>query len=161
MTPVLDAKAHPKLHTVKVGDRVWLTVSRSSAHSERYLSEISHVGPTGRLYICADAASYARKGGRMFDDWRYGFDPKTGKAHHYQFHTMSYATPEEIATECGRIEAEEAKKNAEEKERKRLHLIREAAPEMAEILLSAYVHVSHGGPTRGQVEDVLKKAGVL
>jgi hypothetical protein len=36
-----------------------------------------------------------------------------------------------------------------------------AAPDMADILLRAYTHVSHGGPTRGELEDVLKKAGLL
>lgn len=29
------------------------------------------------------------------------------------------------------------------------------------LLLSAWQHVSHGGPTRGQVEDVLRTAGVV
>lgn len=36
-----------------------------------------------------------------------------------------------------------------------------AAPRMAELLLSAWQHVSHGGPSRGDVEDVLREAGVL
>jgi hypothetical protein len=36
-----------------------------------------------------------------------------------------------------------------------------AAPEMAEMLLSMFVHVSHGGPTRDEAEELLKKAGVL
>jgi hypothetical protein len=36
-----------------------------------------------------------------------------------------------------------------------------AAPEMAEMLLSMFVHVSHGGPTREEAEALLKKAGVL
>ena len=35
------------------------------------------------------------------------------------------------------------------------------APEMAEMLLSMFVHVSHGGPTREESEALLKKAGVL
>jgi hypothetical protein len=36
-----------------------------------------------------------------------------------------------------------------------------AAPRMAELLLSAWQHVSHGGPKRGDVEDVLREAGIL
>lgn len=36
-----------------------------------------------------------------------------------------------------------------------------AAPEMAALLLSAWQHVSHGGPKRGDVEDVLRTAGLL
>jgi hypothetical protein len=36
-----------------------------------------------------------------------------------------------------------------------------AAPEMADMLLSMYVHVSHGGPTLAEAEALLKKAGVL
>ena len=36
-----------------------------------------------------------------------------------------------------------------------------AAPEMGEMLRSTFLHVSHGGPTREQVEAVLKKAGLL
>ncbi len=36
-----------------------------------------------------------------------------------------------------------------------------AAPEMASMLLSMFVHVSHGGPTRAEAEALLKKAGVL
>jgi hypothetical protein len=36
-----------------------------------------------------------------------------------------------------------------------------AAPRMAEILLSAYQHVSHGGPNRGDVESVLREAGLI
>ena len=36
-----------------------------------------------------------------------------------------------------------------------------AAPEMADMLLSMFVHVSHGGPTRAEAEALLKKAGVL
>jgi hypothetical protein len=36
-----------------------------------------------------------------------------------------------------------------------------AAPEMARLLLSSISHVSHGGPTRKEVEEVLRKAGVL
>jgi hypothetical protein len=36
-----------------------------------------------------------------------------------------------------------------------------AAPEMAEMLLSMHVHGSHGGPTRAEVEALLRKAGVL
>lgn len=36
-----------------------------------------------------------------------------------------------------------------------------ASWEMGQLLLSAYLHVSHGGPTRAEVEAVLKKAGLL
>lgn len=36
-----------------------------------------------------------------------------------------------------------------------------AAPRMAEMLLSIWQHVSHGGPTRGEVEALLREAGVL
>ena len=36
-----------------------------------------------------------------------------------------------------------------------------AAPEMAEMLLSMFAHVSHGGPTRADAEVLLRKAGVL
>lgn len=36
-----------------------------------------------------------------------------------------------------------------------------AAPRMAEILLSAWQHISHGGPTRGDLEDVLRQAGLI
>jgi len=36
-----------------------------------------------------------------------------------------------------------------------------ASPDMAALLLSAYQHVSHGGPKRGEVEDVLRKAGLI
>ena len=36
-----------------------------------------------------------------------------------------------------------------------------AAPQMAALLLSAWQHVSHGGPKRGEVEDVLRQAGLL
>lgn len=36
-----------------------------------------------------------------------------------------------------------------------------AAPQMADLLLRAYTHVSHGGPTREEVEAVLKKAGLI
>jgi len=36
-----------------------------------------------------------------------------------------------------------------------------AAPELAEMLLSMFSHVSHGGPTRAEAEALLKKAGVL
>jgi hypothetical protein len=35
-----------------------------------------------------------------------------------------------------------------------------AAPEMAEMLLSMFSHVSHGGPTRAEAEALLKKAGL-
>ena len=35
------------------------------------------------------------------------------------------------------------------------------APDMAEMLLSMHVHISHGGPTRGEAEALLRKAGVL
>ena|SRR5271166_6920569 len=35
------------------------------------------------------------------------------------------------------------------------------APEMVEMLLSVFAHVSHGGPTRAEAEALLKKAGVL
>jgi len=36
-----------------------------------------------------------------------------------------------------------------------------AAPEMAALLLSAYQHVSHGGPKRGADADELRKAGLI
>ena len=36
-----------------------------------------------------------------------------------------------------------------------------AAPRMGELLLSAWQHVSHGGPTRADVEAVLREAGLL
>lgn len=36
-----------------------------------------------------------------------------------------------------------------------------AAPKMAALLLSGWQHVSHGGPTRGDVENVLREAGLL
>lgn len=36
-----------------------------------------------------------------------------------------------------------------------------AAPEMAEFLLSGYQHISHGGPTRGDLEDLLRKIGLI
>lgn len=35
------------------------------------------------------------------------------------------------------------------------------SPRMAELLLSAWQHVTHGGPKRGDVEDVLREAGLL
>ena len=35
------------------------------------------------------------------------------------------------------------------------------APELAEMLLSMLVHVSHSGPTHEDVKALLKKAGVL
>ena len=35
------------------------------------------------------------------------------------------------------------------------------APEMAEMLLSMFVHISHGGPTREEAEALLKKAGII
>ncbi len=35
------------------------------------------------------------------------------------------------------------------------------APRMAELLLSAYQHVSHGGPSRAEVEAVLRDAGLI
>jgi hypothetical protein len=36
-----------------------------------------------------------------------------------------------------------------------------AVPEMADLLLAAWQHVSHGGPKRGEVEAVLRKAGLI
>lgn len=39
--------------------------------------------------------------------------------------------------------------------------LHEAATEMGDILLSAYTHVSHGGPTRVDLETVLKKAELI
>lgn len=36
-----------------------------------------------------------------------------------------------------------------------------AAPKMGAFLLSCYQHVSHGGPTRGELEDLLREAGLL
>lgn len=36
-----------------------------------------------------------------------------------------------------------------------------AAPEMAALLLSAWQHVSHGGPRREDVAAVLRKAGLI
>jgi hypothetical protein len=36
-----------------------------------------------------------------------------------------------------------------------------SAPRMAELLLSAWQHVSHGGPSRADVETVLREAGLL
>lgn len=35
------------------------------------------------------------------------------------------------------------------------------APELADLVLRTYAHVSHGGPTRAEAEIVLKKAGLL
>lgn len=51
---------------------------------------------------------------------------------------------------------------AEEKEAA-LNIARLVAqtPVMADILMRAYSHVTHGGPKRAEVEDVLRKAGVL
>jgi hypothetical protein len=36
-----------------------------------------------------------------------------------------------------------------------------AAPDMADILLRSYTHVSHGGPTYVELEEVLKRAGII
>jgi hypothetical protein len=36
-----------------------------------------------------------------------------------------------------------------------------AADAMADLLLRAYTHVTHGGPTRAELEAVLKKAGII
>lgn len=36
-----------------------------------------------------------------------------------------------------------------------------AAPKMGALLLSAHQHVSHGGPTRAEVEEVLREAGLI
>lgn len=36
-----------------------------------------------------------------------------------------------------------------------------AAPEMAELLLRAFTHVTHGRPHLSEVENVLRKAGVM
>ena len=50
--------------------------------------------------------------------------------------------------------------NLTEQQRANARLIA-SAPEMAELLLSMYVHVSHGGPTRAEAEAVLRKAGII
>lgn len=36
-----------------------------------------------------------------------------------------------------------------------------AASDMGKFLLRCYTHVAHGGPTRTELEEVLKKAGLL
>jgi len=36
-----------------------------------------------------------------------------------------------------------------------------SAPLMAEFLLSGYQHVSHGGPKRGDLENLLRKIGLI
>jgi hypothetical protein len=36
-----------------------------------------------------------------------------------------------------------------------------AAPELADLVMRMYQHVSHGGPTREEAEKVLRKAGLI
>ena len=36
-----------------------------------------------------------------------------------------------------------------------------AAPELGDLVLRMYTHISHGAPTRAEAEIVLKKAGLL
>jgi hypothetical protein len=66
-------------------------------------------------------------------------------------HVCGPDVPEDV-TEPGRFDRAEALANA------RLIV---AAPKMATLLLSGWQHVSHGGPTRGEVEDVLREAGLI
>jgi hypothetical protein len=46
-------------------------------------------------------------------------------------------------------------------EQKANALLIAAAPDLGELVLSTFLHISHGGPTREQAEIVLKKAGLL
>lgn len=55
-------------------------------------------------------------------NWRYGFDPETGRAEEYRY-SISAASPEDIQTELARIKTEEEKLRTEYAARlRKLHI---------------------------------------
>ena len=109
------------LASLKVGDKVFM----HPRFGEPYLTEVTHIDSHGRLFICTPEREY-------ITNWRYGFNPQTGTAHHYEFSTMRFGTSEQVATEEARMAEEERLQQVAREERIRLDRVRKAAPELLE-----------------------------
>jgi hypothetical protein len=121
------------LQDVEVGDWVWIEHMHPYDNSkERRLTKITGIGPKGRLYICMETAT------DLLENWRYGFDPLTGKAWHYDRDTMVFATQDEIAAELARLTEEDQEEQRKSEARRQLHLAQEAAPELLDALRTLY-----------------------
>ena len=125
------------LAELRAGDYVWIETDHPRANGKRRrLSQISAVNKR-RLYICVPNAkhSYGKQFGKLYiEDWRYGFDTKTGKAFHYEHDTMIAASDDEVAQELANQQKKKDDEQAEQEKRQREYLVRQAAPDLLEAL---------------------------
>jgi hypothetical protein len=87
------------------------------------------------------------------DEWENSGDYDTQRLSEQTFHTVSVSDSggDPVAIVYGKT-AEECRDRAEQIA---------TLPQLIDVMARAFAHVSHGGPTRGEVEAVLRKAGVL
>lgn len=102
----MKTKAQGTLASVNAGEYVWIDQTFRERKLESTLMKVDFVNVRGRLYISDKS---------LWNNWRYGFNPLTGKAQGMDHYTMRYASPEEIETELARLKAiEEEDRIAEE-----------------------------------------------
>lgn len=117
------------LTDVKVGDCVWSDVTHNYGTKTRtatHLQKVTHIDKQGRIYFCSDP--------ELKRNWRYGFDPITGKARAYERYQIRYASPEEIEEEHKRAREIEESRKRQVEESNRISRIEGAAVELYEAL---------------------------
>ena len=128
-----DLQLPGSLKDVEVGDWVWIESRHPYDNTkERRLTKITGIGVNNRLYICMETAT------DLMTNWRYGFDPLTGKAYNYDRDTMVFATQDEITAELKRQTEQDAEEQRMSEARRQLHLAQEAAPELLDALRTLY-----------------------
>lgn len=103
------------LHDVKVGDTVFNAFKHTgwgNRPAQVYLSVITHIDKKGRLYI-------AQEGSDCLKNFRYGFDPETGRNAYgqYNHHVLSLADGATVdrwnAIRDAKIDAKERERRTE------------------------------------------------
>lgn len=105
---------------LKAGDYAWIESQATYGIKKKSvrMAKISHAAK-GRLFICmVDGRSGSKL---LIDNWRYGFDVETGKAHHYPNDTMIAPTAIELANYL----EQQAKDKANKERKEQLDSIRE------------------------------------
>lgn len=155
-----SATQNSTLRGINAGDYVWIDIKsywNDSVTPELY--QISHVDKNGRLFISAES---------LWDQWRYGFHPETGKSQKYARYTMRTAASDEIARELVRREKEREAEKAKQEHDHRKWLAQKVALEMLEVLVQADLQIEYmqqkfketgtGNAIRGQIQAIVRKA---
>jgi len=159
--PARDPAKQTLSHVV-VGQLVWVDTKwehrSTGVPTNSRLTEITHIDKKGRLFYCKPEPE-------LISNYRYGFDPLTGKAAYFGYKpdTIRYATMEEIEAEWARIAAETAAKEDEHQKTVAKARVQHAAEDLLQAATASYwalsVNPDEHQHTLGILAAALKKAG--